>query len=142
MLPLMVFELGLRRIDSNRETKTVKFSDATVPEPKILKVLPQSDMGYGDIDYEFRDRDLIVDFQHFDQGTREENRGRIVFSFVIALSIESENNNHTGFPPDSGVIYGFDADLREGFTGYQVWFTHNDLVTVVCQKAIIGNEVF
>jgi hypothetical protein len=120
----------------------MKFNDEEVVGLREIKTIARPSAGYGDVTYEFSDRDLTVNFKYSDQHTASRKSGAVKFEFVVALSIESETNNKIGLPDESGVLFGFDTNLRKGFSGYQIWFSNNDLITVVCQRVFIGNEVF
>jgi hypothetical protein len=123
------------------DARNMKFDGAIIEDLKPLKKFPTAPAGYGDVSYRINNLDLIVSYECIDQDGLQHS-GELKFEFFIALSIESETNNKVGLPHDSAVLFCFDSDLRESFKGYQIWFSNNDLATLVCKRVIIGNEVF
>jgi hypothetical protein len=108
---------------------------------KLLKQFPIAPTGYGDVEYKIDGLNLEVMYQCHDR-EGEYRTGKLVFEFFVALCIESANNDNGWLPPDSDTLYGFESNEREGFRGYQVWFSDNDLITVSCQRVLVENEVY
>jgi hypothetical protein len=108
---------------------------------KPLKAFPIAPSGYDDVICRINELNLEVAYECCDSDG-ETRTGNIVFDFFVALSIESENNNGVGLPRRSEMLYTFPADDREGFRGFQIWFSNNHLITVVCKRVVIGNEEF
>jgi hypothetical protein len=118
---------------------------AKVGNLKPLKTFPASPSGYDDIVYNIKELDLEVHYECYGHEGELRN-GKLVFEFFVALSIESETNGASHFgtvlPPNSATLFEFDSDLRDGFRGFQIWFSNNQLITVVCQRVLVGNEMF
>jgi hypothetical protein len=120
----------------------MKFGGRKITNLTLLKHLPVVVSGYDDVRYEFLDRDLKVRFSYTFNDKKTSKIETLEFHFTIAIGIESENNNDVGLPSKSDVLFSFEADAMEGFNGYQIWFSNNDLVTVVCQYVTYNNEKF
>jgi hypothetical protein len=108
---------------------------------KKLQELSVPINGSDTINYAFKGLDFFLDYELSTGSGSSEPRGSLRFEFVIGLCIESENNRGgLNLPEQSHVLYGFATDVSEGFKGYQVWFVDNQLVTVICEKAFIGDK--
>ena len=107
----------------------------------VLKEFPVAPTGYGDIDYEFVELDLRVTYHCRDQAGND-RVGTLVFEFCVAHCIESETNRDADLPPSSATLFGFASDKREGFSGYKIWFSSNQVITAICKRVLIGNELF
>lgn len=109
---------------------------------KALKEFPRAPTGYGDIDYEFVELDLRVTYHCTDQNGVD-RVGTLVFEFCVAHCIESETNRGGSvLPPDADTLFGFPSDMREGFSGYKIWFSNNQVITAICERVLVDNEEF
>ena len=106
----------------------------------VVKKFPVAPWGY-ETDYSFKELDLEVTFNAIDQN-QQKISGRINFISCFAICIEAESNNTTNLPPRSDTLYSFDSVEREGFRGFQIWFSDDSLITVACRSVMIGNEEY
>jgi hypothetical protein len=106
-----------------------------------LKEFPIAPSGYDNVDYLFIKPDLEVTYSCIDEFDQKRT-GKLFFDFVIAVSIEYESNDIINLPEHSDVLYSHTSNLREGFKGYKVWFSNNELISVVCKHVLVDNERF
>ena len=107
---------------------------------KELARLPESPSGCIDVRSKYQDRVIDVEFDIEVEGSLITHY--IQFDFVIFAKFDHSNNGSVDFPGDSGMLYGFEPRLREGFKGYMVWLADDDVITIVCKQVICGNEVY
>ena len=107
-----------------------------------LKSFPVSPRGYDDVVYSFDRANFSLTYSCLDSDDLAQH-GTLLFEFVIGLCIENENNDEgVEFPDTSATLYGFETKARRGFRGYQIYFSNNDVVTVICERVLVGNEEF
>jgi hypothetical protein len=114
----------------------MKFDGISIIPIAEITRLPSSQSGCGGVNFNFTDSNVVVDYEYFDDAKEVEAVAKLSFEFVVAISIESENNSRVGLPERSETLYGFKTDVREGFRGFQLWLSDNYLITVVCNKVV------
>jgi hypothetical protein len=104
---------------------------------RMIHRLPVDPAGYGDVHYNFNDRDIVIDFQYFSNGA--DRTGRLRIEDFRDICIESESQKGVHLPDSSGVVYEL-AARSEGFRRFVVWFSNNDVVTFECLKLFYDNK--